>query len=320
MAAGTRIPLQALIAEARRLGFCAVGVTAPREVDAVEWQRHEEWLSAGYAADMDYLQQHKDIRRDPRLLFSGVQSMIVTAMNYYPDRRQQGDAQFAFYAYGADYHWVVKEYLGRLSEWIACNLVPENFSYEARAFTDSAPLMERYWAVEAGLGFVGRNQLLIVPGVGSYVLLGTLMTNLPVELLSRAGVRKERPSCGSCLRCREACPTGALCEGYVDANRCISYQTIESRAERIPEEVARTLGNRVYGCDACQEACPWNQRFASPTAIPEFQPQEHFLILSREEIANMGSGDFKRLFAHSAVKRAGLKGLKRNVKSSEGEG
>ncbi len=270
---------------------------------------------------MDYLRQNKDLRQNPRLLFPGAQSMIVTAVNYYPARRQQGDARFAFYAYGADYHWVIKEYLGRLSSWIEQTLVPEGFEYSARAFTDSAPLMERYWAVEAGIGFVGRNQLLIVPGVGSYVLLGTLITNLPVEYLTEAGndVSRQsmRLSCGSCQRCREACPSGALCEGYVDARRCISYQTIENRTDSIPSEVAQKLGGRVYGCDACQEACPWNVRFARPTSIPEFKPLDDFLTLSREEIENMGSGDFKRLFGHSAVKRAGLKGLKRNVRSSK---
>lgn len=302
------------------LGFeaCGIAEAAPVSEDAATELR--QWLDAGWAAEMSYLQQHKDLRLDPRLLFPGARSLIVTAMNYFPAVKQESDLRFAYYAYGADYHYVVRRYLNLLLEYMRTDLLPRlapGFSLEGRPFSDSAPLLEHYWAVRSGIGFLGRNRLLILPRHGSYYFIGTLIVNLPLPA--------DRPlniSCGTCRRCLEACPTQALrpaATGFrVDARRCISYQTIENRREEIPQEIARRMSDRVYGCDACQQACPWN-RFATPTRIPEFQPSSEFLALDRKGLRAMGNSGFKRLFRHSAVMRAGYKGLLRNLHYMSGE-
>lgn len=301
--------------KAAALGFEACGIAEAAPVSDAAATALQRWLDAGCAADMAYMHEHKDLRLDPRLLFPGARSLIVTAMNYYPAVKQETDLRFAYYAYGADYHYVIRNYLTRLLDYIGEEIVPRlhpGFTLEGRPFTDSAPLLEHYWAVRSGIGFLGRNRLLILPRHGSYYFIGTLMVNLPLPA--------DRPldiSCGTCRRCMEACPTQALRPAgagtCLDARRCISYQTIENRKGEIPEEVAGRMEDRVYGCDACQQACPWN-RFATPTRIPEFQPSPEFLTLDAERLQSMGSGGFKRLFKHSAVMRAGYKGLLRNLR------
>ncbi len=301
--------------KAADLGFGACGIAEAAPVSETAAAELRQWLDAGYAADMTYMHEHKDLRLDPRLLFPGARSLIVTAMNYFPAVKQDSDLRFAYYAYGADYHYVIRSYLSQLFDYIQSDIVPHlspGFHLEGRPFTDSAPLLEHYWAVRSGIGFLGRNRLLILPRRGSYYFIGTLIVNLPLPA--------DRPlniSCGTCRRCLEACPTQALrptaTGTHVDARCCISYQTIENRTEEIPADVASRISDRVYGCDTCQQVCPWN-RFASPTRIPEFQPSPEFLALDTKGLLSMGSGGFKRLFRHSAVMRAGYKGLLRNVR------
>lgn len=293
-------------AEALRLGFDACGVAKASEVSDAPFLA--KWLEEGCAAEMHYMHNHFEKRTDPRLLVEGCKSVIVVALNYYPAVKQPEEApQFSYYAYGKDYHEVVKEKLRELYEYINREIAPVT----GRMFTDSAPVLERYWAVRAGLGFIGKNTQLIIPGKGSYFFLGELLIDIDLE--------PDKPlslSCGNCTRCLEACPPAALTPRRLDARRCISYQTIENKGE-ITSSTAAVLGNHVYGCDICQQVCPWN-RFATPNRTVEFQPSEAFLSLDKERLSSLTEDEFKVIFRHSAVKRAGYKGLKRNLEAIMG--
>lgn len=294
-------------AEALRLGFYACGIARAGAVEASEYEAIENWVASGQHGTMTYLERNHDLRRDPRLLLWGTESIIMVAMNYYPRELQPSDApQFAYYAYGRDYHRVVKKRLDQLLAYIQ-TLYTEPVL--GRSFADSAPIVERYWAVQAGLGWRGKHGLLIIPGAGSYFVLGTLLVSVAL-----APDTPQANRCGSCSRCLEACPTEALsAPGLMDARKCISYLTIESSAE-IPAELAPKLGKRLYGCDACQQVCPWN-RFARPTTEPDFAPRESILRASWEGIAHMTESDFAQAFAGSAVKRTGLTGLHRSLRA-----
>lgn len=292
------------------LGFAACGIAKAEPVDLEAVNEQEEWLTKGYAADMDYMHKNKELRYDPRELFPGAKSLIVVALNYYPKQIKQSDITFSYYSYGKDYHFVVKNLLLHLLKYIEeelCPFLPINHALEGRAFSDSAPLMERYWAKKTGIGFQGRNRLIIIPRVGSYCFLGVLAVNIDLSVDKPVKI-----TCGTCHKCEESCPTHAICDGFVDSNRCISYQTIENRSDYIPEDIAISMGSRVYGCDACQQICPWN-RFAKATSVTEFEPSEEFMTLDLDKLKSMGSGEFKRLFKCSAIARAGLKGLRRNA-------
>ena len=294
--------------KAKQLGFVACGIVKAEPVEESAVAEQEEWLAKGYAAGMEYMHKNKSLRYDPRVLHPGTRSLIVVAMNYYPKMRQKTDVSFAYYSYGKDYHYVMKSYLSKLLDYIKDVVSPDN-NVDGRAFADSAPIMERYWAKKAGVGFQGRNRLIIIPRVGSFCFIGVLAINLDLAY--------DKPlciSCGKCHRCEEACPSRAICGGFVDSNKCISYQTIENKTAHIPDEISSVMGTRVYGCDVCQQVCPWN-RFSKPTQIEEFFPSEDFLNLTSLSIESMNSGDFKRMFKNSAVERAGLKGLRRNIES-----
>ena len=296
--------------KAVELGFSACGIAKAAPVSEHAIAEHEEWLQKGYAAGMDYLHRNKSLRYNPQELQPGAKSLICVAMNYFPKEFIDSDVSFAYYSYGKDYHFVLKSYLSLLFKYIEDEICPSLDSHpilEGRAFVDSAPMMERYWAEKSGIGFKGRNSLIIIPHVGSFCFLGILAVNVDL-----AYDQPIRISCGSCHRCEEACPTCAISDGIVDANRCISYQTIENKEASIPEEVSKCMGNQIYGCDACQKVCPWN-RFAKPTTIEEFCPKEDFKNISSSQIAKMNNGDFKRMFKDSAISRAGLKGLQRNL-------
>lgn len=294
--------------EAARLGFSACGIARVEPVEA-EMRRLDTWLAKGYQAGMAYLANHREIRRDPQGLVEGAKSIISVALNYYPARKRDPEQpHIAYYAYGRDYHEVVKEKLRQLWQYVVRNL-PEGTAEEARVFTDSAPLLERYWAWKAGLGWIGKNTQLILPGKGSYFFLGEIVTTWKADAYD-----KPVPSrCGTCDRCLRACPTGALEKSHtLNANHCLSYLTIENRGE-IPPREARLLGNRLYGCDTCQQVCPWN-RFATPATEPDFQPSEALLQLQKEDLKMFTKDDYNRIFAKSAVKRAKYEGLIRTIK------
>lgn len=284
------------------LGFDACGIC--RATESGEEERYMQWLQDHWQGGMGYMERNIDKRLDPRLLVEGARSIISVALNYYPPVKLPGKVpQFAYYAYGKDYHEVVRVKLRCLFEWIR-ERVPD---VTGRYFSDSAPVLERFWAARAGLGFIGKNTLLIIPGKGSYFFLGELI--IDIELDYDEPVTE---NCGDCTRCLRSCPTNAIEEPYrLNATRCISYQTIENKGEIAPE-IVPNLRNNVYGCDICQKVCPWN-RDAMSHNIPEFMPSDAFLKLDLEQIMEMDEDRWNHIFRQSAVKRAKLSGLKRNA-------
>ena len=301
---------QAIKTEALRLGFSACGFAKAGSVCDEMVQKLDFWVDNGYHAGMGYMERNRHLRLDPTLLVSGCRTLIVVALNYYPQRLiPQEEYQIAYYAYGADYHRVVKDKLHRLLAYIK-TLVPEA---QGRAFCDTAPLLERYWAVKAGLGFIGRNRTLIIPGKGSYFFLGVLAVDVELQESTCEGSL----SCGGCKRCFMACPTGALTEEGIDCRRCLSYLTIEHRGE-IPDKYGKKMGNRIYGCDSCQQACPHN-RYAEPTTEEAFVLPDEVASLMREEWARLTPERYRVLFKNSAIERAGYEGLMRNISCSSGE-
>lgn len=288
--------------EALRLGFDACGIC--RATDSGEEERYMRWLADNCQATMSYMERNIDKRVDPRKLVDGAKSIISVALNYYPHQKQATHApQFAYYAYGKDYHYVVKDKLKQLYDFIQSRY-PE---MTGRYFSDSAPVLERFWAAQAGIGFVGKNSLLIIPGKGSFFFLGELIVDIELDYDSPVS-----ENCGSCTRCIDACPTGAIDQPYrVDANRCISYQTIENRWE-ISSFVAPRLKNYVFGCDICQKVCPWN-RASTPHSTPEFMPSDEFMAIDLKSLLEMDEGQYREIFRGSAVKRTKFSGLKRNV-------
>lgn len=282
------------------------GVAQARPVDSDSWERREKWLRDGMHASMDYLGRYPEVRRDPRNLLDGAKSIIVAAFNYFPATRQRSDApQFAWYAYGRDYHEVVRTRLESVVASLSARFPDATF----RICVDTAPLMERYWAVKAGVGFVGRNAQLIVPGHGSACFLGEIVTTLSLPPSTPCTL-----SCPEgCDRCIRACPGHAIAgDSTIDARRCLSYLTIEHRGP-LPTD-APAPGRRIYGCDTCQSVCPLNSE-AVPTDIEEFRPTDSFLSLTDNDIASLTPPDFSRIFSHSAVKRTKLAGLLRNLEA-----
>jgi len=288
------------------LGFDACGICSAEEVDLENQGAYKSWIDNSFYAGMDYMARNMEKRCNPALLVEGARSIVCVALNYYPETKlPEENPQFAYYAYGKDYHDVVKAKLQRLFDFIK-SLDP---SVEGRPFVDTAPVLERYWAEKAGLGFIGKNSLLIIPGRGSYFFLGELILNLELEYDIPLSL-----SCGNCKRCLEACPTGAIVgPRTVDANKCISYQTIENKGE-IDEAIVPNLNNRFYGCDICQQVCPWN-RYSKPHKTMEFNPSQAFLDLSFERLDKLTVEEYQEIFRGSAVKRAKYSGLKRNLEA-----
>lgn len=295
---------------AREVGFSACGLVAAEEITG-EGERLDRWLADDCCAGMEYLRNHREMRLDPRQLVPGARTIISVALNYYPaERREEDEPYIAYYAYGKDYHVVMKKKLRELWE----KILPLHEGEEMpamRAFTDSAPVLERYWAWRAGIGWIGRNTCLIIPGKGSYFFLGEIITTWEIS----ADDKPQQSRCGTCTRCVEACPTGALSQHRIDARRCLSYLTIEHRGE-LPEREGKLLGGRIFGCDTCQKACPWN-RFASPTEERAFQASPALLSLKKEQLAGLTVEEYNRIFAQSAVKRAKYDGLMRNIRANE---
>ncbi len=299
-------------AEASRLGFFVCGFARAEPVSEAMRLHYLGWLADGRNADMAYLGNNLDKRFDPRLLMPGVKTIVVVAQNYFPARRlPEGEPQIADYALGLDYHDIVKQKLRQLAATVGIA--------DYRAFVDTAPVLERYWAVRAGLGWIGKNQQLIIPHAGSEFFLGELFVT--VELPPDEPLPNR---CGTCHRCVDACPTQALSlpathvEGYGDITRfdarlCLSYQTIENRGE-LTVDAKAAMGDTFYGCDRCQRACPWN-RFAKPSTEPLLQPREELLAMTRQKWGNLTEEDYRRLFKGSAVKRAKYEGLMRNIKA-----
>lgn len=290
--------------KARDLGFLACGIAQAGFLEE-EAPRLERWLQAGHHGGMGYMANHFDMRLDPRRLVEGAKSVISLAYNYHtPPKQEDPDApKLSTYAYGRDYHKVVKQ---RLKPLVA--FIHERYGDVAlRTFVDSAPVLEKAWAQRSGLGWVGKHTNIIRQGVGSYFFLCEIILDL--ELEPDAPVMDH---CGTCRRCIDACPTEAITPYAVDGSRCISYLTIELK-DAIPAEMAGRLNDWAFGCDICQQVCPWN-RFSTPHSEPQFAPKPELMRLSRDEWHGMTELVFDRLFEGSAVKRTQYNGLQRNLR------
>lgn len=291
----------AILDLARRQGACAAGFAAAVPVDDAEMERYRAWLASGCNAGMDYLDRYDDIRRDPDLLLPGAASVLCMAFAYGSENRHP---LFADYALGEDYHTVLRRRLEPVAEAMRDAVAGS----QTRICVDTAPVRERYWAVQAGLGFTGLNNMLIVPGAGSRVFLAEIFWTAAAE----ASAPCARSACDGCGACVRACPGGALdgC-GALDARRCMSYLTIEHRGELPPQVDLRH--RRIYGCDVCQDVCPHNRLPQPAATLDEFRPSERLLALSLGDVAHMTPSAFRAVFSNSAVRRARLDGLRRNA-------
>ena len=290
--------------EAHRLGFLACGIAKAEFLEA-EAPRLEQWLRQGKNGEMGYMADHFDMRLDPRKLVPGAKSVISLAYNYFtPQLQADPEApQLSTYAYGRDYHKVLKQRLKPLMAFIN-----EHFGDVAmRAFVDSAPVLEKAWAQRAGIGWVGKHTNVIRQGAGSFFFLCEIITDLEL-----AADPPATDHCGTCRRCIDACPTDAITPYGVDGSRCISYLTIELKGA-IPEEFSGKLENWAFGCDICQQVCPWN-RFSNAHNEPEFIPRPELLQLSKDDWHGMTEVVFEKLFEGSAVKRTKFQGLERNLR------
>ncbi len=293
-------------AEALRLGFAFVGFAKATYMEE-EARRLEAWLNQGMHGKMHYMANHFDKRVDPSRLVPGAKSVICLMYNYYTEKKQKDpDApKISKYAYGKDYHFVLKDKLKALLHFIQENIGEVN----GRCFVDTAPVLERDWARRAGIGWAGKNTLLIHPRAGSYFFLAELI--LDVELQEDHPIKDY---CGTCTRCIDACPTEAISpQGYiVDGRKCISYLTIELK-ESIPLAFQGKMDNWMFGCDICQEVCPWN-RFSKPHHEPDFEPDPALLDMKKQDWEDITVEVFQQLFKNSAVKRTKFEGLKRNIR------
>ena len=285
-------------------GFSAVGIAKSEAVDLNDKEFFSHWIAQGYHAQMNYLNNYFDSRMDTTLLVPNSKSVISVALNYFPESKIPEDKyQIAWYAYGKDYHEIVKDKLAQVYEEI--NQIT---SINGRVFCDTAPIIERYWAWKAGLGWIGKNTQLIIPKAGSTFFLGEIIIDLELDYDI-----PQKNRCGSCTRCLQACPTNALIAPKVlDANRCISYLTIENR-EEIPQEFHLAIGNRIYGCDECLKACPWT-KFATPTKVEQFKMNNDLAQMNRENWETLTVEKYQQVFKKSAAKRAKITGIQRNIK------
>lgn len=286
------------------LGFNFCGISKAEFLED-EANHLETWLSRGYQGKMAYLENHFDKRLDPSLLVPGAKSVVSLMYNYYPKEELNKEFQFkiAKYAYGEDYHFVVKDKLKNFMQ-----LIREKIGdVQGRVFVDSAPLMERTWAQKSGLGWIGKNSLLLNRSMGSFFFLAELVIDLELEY---DGPIKDY--CGTCTACMDACPTQAIPEPYVvDGSKCISYYTIELK-EDIPESALGKMESWIFGCDICQDVCPWN-RFASPHQEKRFEPSAELSAMEARDWIDLTEEVFQKIAHQSPLQRTGFKGLKRNI-------
>ncbi len=289
---------------ANKLGFMFCGISKA-EFLSEEAPRLEKWLYEGKHGKMQYMENHFDMRLDPRLLVPGAKSVVSLIYNYFPSQTQRTDSfKISKYAYGQDYHFVLKEKLKQFLEQIRIQIG----EVDGRVFVDSAPVMDKAWAKKAGLGWIGKNSNLIHPKKGSFFFIAELI--IDIELTPDGPIRDY---CGTCTKCIDACPTEAIVKPYVvDGSKCISYLTIELKDEILPKEFASKMNDWVFGCDICQDVCPWN-RFSTPHSEPLFQANENLLSLSKGDWKDLSDEFFNELFKKSAVKRAKKSGLIRNI-------
>ena len=291
---------------AKEIGFSSCGISKARFLHEEE-KKFEDWLRQGYQGSMSYLERNFDKRLDPTKLVPGAKSVISLSYNYFPPKKLISENNFIIskYAYGRDYHKVLRNKLKKLFTKIRDKIG----EVEGRVFVDSAPIHERAWAKLSGVGWIGKNSLLINKNQGSYFFLAEIICDLDLEydepVLNR---------CGNCTRCIDACPTDAITKAQViDANKCISYLTIENK-EKIPKELRGSINNSIFGCDICQDVCPWNKK-SVPHNEKEFIPKKELRDLKKKDWIELTEDTFNKIFEGSAVKRTKFQGLKRNIKA-----
>lgn len=292
---------------AQSMGFDSCGIAEAKRLDE-DARRLEKWLNKGFHGEMKYMENHFDMRVDPTLLVPGAKSVITLLYNYFPEQEQsQHLPKVAKYAYGKDYHLVIREkltdFLKRIREKIG--------QIEGRGFVDSAPVLERAWAVQSGLGWVGKNGNLINKKKGSFFFIATLITDLKLN----ADVPYVQDFCGTCNRCIEACPTNAILPNKeIQASQCISYFTIELKQSQLPDQYKGKSDEWIFGCDICQDVCPWN-RFSQPHQEPSFEPLNSILSFTIQDWINTDQYTFNQLFKDSPIKRSKWEGIQRNLKN-----
>lgn len=289
--------------EAKRLGFLSCGISKADFLEE-EAPRLEKWLKNGMHGEMQYMESYFDKRLDPRKLVEGSKSVISLLLNYFPKETQNKDSyKLSKYAYGQDYHHVVKTKLRHLQDFISNEIGEVN----GRAFVDTAPVLDKAWAARSGLGWIGKHSNLLTQQVGSYYFIAELIIDLELEYDTPV-----TDHCGSCTACIDACPTQAIVEPYmVDGSKCISYFTIELKNE-IPNEFRGKFDDWMFGCDICQDVCPWN-RFSKPHNEPLFNPNPELLSMTKKDWEEITEDVFRKVFQKSPVKRTKFKGLKRNI-------
>lgn len=295
--------------KAIEIGFDKVGVVKAEPLTE-EGDNLKEWLDRGYNAEMKWLEREPEKRIDPRILFPGARSLIVLALNYYTPHIHEVDpakGKISRYAWGDDYHDVVKENLWELLGWIKEN-IPEA---EGKVCVDTAPIMDKAWAVRAGLGWLGKHSNVITKEFGSWFFIGEILLNIELDYESEI----VEDHCGTCTACLDACPTDAIIAPYlVDSTTCLSYATIELRTTKLPLEIAQNIEGWLYGCDICQDVCPWN-RFEKPTDEKRFEPRPNNVSADLKQILELTHEDYVKKFRRSAMKRTKLDGLKRNAEA-----
>ena len=291
-------------AEAKRLGFLSCGISKAGFLEE-EAPRLENWLNQNHHGEMKYMENHFDKRLNPTLLVDDAKSVISLLLNYYPSETQSSDSyKISKYAYGQDYHFVIKEKLKELLQTIQTEIG----EVSGRAFVDSAPVLDKAWAAKSGLGWIGKNSNLLTQQVGSFYFIAELVVDLDLEYDYAT-----TDHCGTCTACIDACPTEAIVSPYVvDGSKCISYFTIELK-ENIPQEMKGKMDDWIFGCDVCQDVCPWN-KFSKPHSEPLFSPYPELLSYTKKDWEEITEDTFKKVFKNSAVKRTKLDGLKRNIK------
>ncbi|WP_282086494.1 tRNA epoxyqueuosine(34) reductase QueG [Aquimarina algiphila] len=299
---------QLIKAEAKRLGFLSCGVSKAEFLEQ-EAPRLEQWLNNNMHGQMQYMENHFDKRLNPILLVDDAKSVISLLLNYFPSEVQQDSEapKISKYAYGTDYHFVIKDKLKQLLSFIQ----EEIGDVYGRAFVDSAPVLDKAWAAKSGLGWIGKNSNLLTQQVGSFYFIAELIVDLELEYDTPV-----TDHCGTCTACIDACPTQAIVEPYVvDGSKCISYFTIELK-EEIPNDYKGQFDDWMFGCDVCQDVCPWN-RFSKPHNEPLFHPKPELLEMTKKDWQEITQEVFSKVFQKSAVKRTKFSGLQRNIRFLE---
>lgn len=295
--------------KALEIGFHKIGIVRAEPLSE-DGERLQKWLENDFHARMQWMEKEPEKRADPRLLFPGAKSIVVVALNYFtPHEHEESEAsgKISRYAWGDDYHDVLKEKLRELLDWIKAE-IPEA---DGKICVDTAPIMDKAWAVRAGLGWLGKHSNLITKEYGSWVFLGEILLNLELEY----DTETIEDHCGTCTKCLDACPTNAIVAPYlIDSKACLSYQTIESRDAELPSEITENLNGWLYGCDICQEVCPWN-RFQKPTEETRFEPRHENVSADLDKVLSLTPEKYAEKFRRSAMKRTKLGGLKRNAQA-----